>query len=106
MIAPTTRSPATRPATPQCGRTSDGRPVAGTTTRSRAGSTEPGHGVVVRLQARPLDSAAPSASGRRPADQRRADLPLDGERIDDPTRAPAILLPRPGGQPSTFGYRQ
>ena len=33
-----------------------------------AGSTTPGHGDVVRLGSRPLDSAPPSASRRRPAD--------------------------------------
>jgi hypothetical protein len=48
---------------------------------------------------RPPDSAAPSASRRRPAAQRRADLPLEAERIDNPAQAASHAPPRPGRQP-------
>jgi hypothetical protein len=66
MIAPTTRSPATRPATPDTGHTADARtPATCTTTTCRPGSTTPA-------------TATSSGSTPRPPVRSRLDRPGTG----------------------------
>jgi hypothetical protein len=84
MIAPPTRSPATRPATPDTGRTADPRPVAGKTARCRAGSTTPDHGDVVRFQSQAAQFAGAigvtSAASRHRVPHRHGEQPSPERR--------------------------